>query len=70
MLRDDFHAGSDVDMLVEIDPVARITYFDKGRMREELTDMLRREVELRTYRELSPYFRDRVVSESECIYVR
>jgi hypothetical protein len=70
VLRDDFHAGSDVDMLVEFDPAAGITYFDKGRMCEELSMLMARDVDLRTKMELSPYFRDRVVGEAENIYVR
>jgi predicted nucleotidyltransferase len=70
VLRDDFHAGSDIDMLVEFDPAARITYFDKGRICEELSALIDRDVDLRTKMELSPYFRDRVISEAENIYVR
>ena len=70
VLRDDFHEGSDIDMLVEFDPDAKIHYGEKGRMREELTALMNREVELRTPRELSPHFRDRVVAEAESVYVR
>ena len=70
VLRDDFHAGSDIDTLVEYDPTARITYFDIGRMCEELSGLMARDVDLRTKMELSPYFRDRVVREATTVYVR
>ncbi len=69
VLRDDFHAGSDVDMLVDFEPDARISYIDKGRMRRELSSLIARPVDLRTRMELSPYFRDRVVAEAESVYV-
>jgi len=68
VLRDDFHAGSDIDMLVVFDTTAKIHYGDKGRRREELTEMLQRPVDLRTPRELSPYFRGRVEEEAETLY--
>ena len=70
ILRGDFHAGSDVDMLVEFEPGSRITYIDMGAMCEELSTMVSRSVDLRTRMELSPYFRDRVLAEAENIYVR
>jgi predicted nucleotidyltransferase len=70
VLRDDFHAGSDIDMLVEFDPATRINYVDLGRMTDELTCLMNRPVDLRTKMELSPCFRDRVLLESESVYVR
>lgn len=65
VLRDDFHAGSDVDVLVEFEPEARVTYLDKARIRRELTDVVGRRVDLRTPAELSRYFRQSILNGAE-----
>lgn len=70
VLRDDFHAGSDVDVLVWFQPGARITLFDLVEMEAELTEIIGRKVDLRTPKEISQYIRQRVLDESEDIYVR
>jgi predicted nucleotidyltransferase len=69
VLRDDFHAGSDVDMLVEFDPAAHIGYLAQMRMQRELSEILGRKVDLRTGAELSPYFRQIVETTAERLYV-
>ncbi len=68
VLRDDFGPDSDVDMLVEFEPGARVSLFDIGGMVHELSDMLGRPVDLRTERELSRYFRQEVVDTAEPLY--
>lgn len=68
VLRDDFHAGSDVDMLVEFDADAEVGYFAMMRLQEELTDMSGRQVDLRTPGELSRHFRTQVVREAMVLY--
>ncbi|HEY7066864.1 MAG TPA: nucleotidyltransferase family protein [Chloroflexota bacterium] len=70
VLRDDFHAGSDVDMLVEFEPGARITLFDLAGLELELTAIVGRKVDLRTPGDLSKYIRQRVLDEAEALYVR
>ena len=70
VLRDDFHASSDVDVLVEFDTGLMITYLDKARMCRELSGMIGRTVDLRTPSELSPYFRSKVISSASIQYVR
>lgn len=68
-LRDDFDPkASDIDLLVEFEPGARVSLFDVGGMIVELEDKLGCSVDLRTPRELSPYFRDEVVAGAELIY--
>lgn len=62
VLRDDFRPDSDVDVLVEFEPAARVGYFEMSRMELELSELLGRRVDLRTPAELSRYFRDRVES--------
>ena len=70
VLRNDFHTGSDVDMLVEFEPGTRIGYFGLGRLERELSEIVGRQVDLRTPGELSQYFRQRVLDEAEDLYVR
>jgi predicted nucleotidyltransferase len=70
VLRDDFHAGSDVDMVVQFEPGARISLFDMVDLEAELTEIVGRKVDLRTPAELSQYFRQRVLDEAEVLYVR
>lgn len=69
ILRDDFKPESDVDMLVEFTPGAKIGYVELVRMEIDLTKIVGRKVDLRTPMELSQYFRQRVLDEAEPIYV-
>jgi len=69
VLRDDFGPGSDVDVLVEFEPDAVVGYFGMARMERELSEMLARAVDLRTPRELSRHFRDKVLEEAHETYV-
>ncbi|MHB1157530.1 MAG: nucleotidyltransferase family protein [Phycisphaerales bacterium] len=68
VLRDDFRSDSDIDMLVEFEPDARVSLFDVGGMMYELTEMLGRQVDLRTPADLSRYFREQVIADSELLY--
>jgi predicted nucleotidyltransferase len=68
-LRDDFHQGSDLDILVEFEPGARVTLFDMVDMERELSDIVGRRVDLRTPGDLSQYIRQRVLAEAETLYV-
>ncbi len=68
VLRDDFSSDSDIDVLVEFEPdhVPGLAFFG---MEAELAEILGRRVELHTPAFLSPYFRDKVIAESEIQYV-
>jgi uncharacterized protein len=68
VLREDFTAESDVDILVEFDPANIPGLFYLTTMQDELSKVLQRLVDLRTPSELSIYFRDRVISEAMTIY--
>lgn len=70
VLRDDFDDESDVDVLVDFEPDARIGLFAIVGMEHELAEHLGRKVDLRTPNELSKYFRLIVVDEAEPAYVR
>ena len=67
ILREDFRADSDVDVLVEFDPADTpgLAFFA---MQEELSSLLGRRVDLNTPRCLSRHFRDQVLREAEVLY--
>ena len=48
ILRDDFGPDSDIDLLVEFAPDARVSLFELGGMQMELSEMLGRQVDLKT----------------------
>jgi hypothetical protein len=61
---------SDVDLLVEFEPGARITLLDMARIEIDLSALLGgRKVDLRTAADLSRHFRDEVVQMAEPQYV-
>ena len=68
VLRDDFQPESDVDVLVEFKPEARVGFFALVDMEDELAGMLGRKVDLNTPMFLSPYFRQEVLDEAELLY--
>ena len=67
-LRADFHSESDIDMLVEFAPDARVDLFDIAAMEIELTALMGCKVDLRTLEDLSHYFRQEVVARSQPLY--
>jgi predicted nucleotidyltransferase len=70
VLREDFMPGSDIDILVEFDPVYVHGLFSLVRMEEELSSVFNgHKVDLRTPRDLSRYFRDDVLAMAEELYV-
>ena len=68
VLRDDFGPQSDIDVLVEFEPGARVglRFFT---IEEELTALLGRRVDLNTPAFLSSAFRQEVLTEAEDLYV-
>lgn len=68
VLRDDFTPQSDVDVLVEFEPDARVglRFFA---LEEELASILGRKVDLNTPGFLSKYFRDEVLAEAETVCI-
>ncbi len=59
---------SDVDLLVEFDPARTPGLIRLAAMELELARLLGREVELRTYEDLSRFFRDDVRATATAIY--
>jgi len=69
-VREDFRAGSDIDVLVEFDPSTRVSYFTLGALQQDLSDLFGRHVDLKLPTTLSEYIRERVLDSAEAIYVR
>jgi hypothetical protein len=70
VLRADFHAGSDVDVLVEFQPGAAVGLIRLAAMERELSGILGRKADIRTPGDLSRYFRDEVVRTAEVQYAK
>ena len=69
VLRADFAADSDVDVLVEFEPGRTPGFFTIARIARELSPLLGgREVDLRTSQDLSRYFRNEVVKSAYPVY--
>ncbi len=68
VVRDDFTADSDVDVLVVFEPGAKtgLAFFD---MQDELAGIIGRNVDLNTPGFLSHHFRSQVLREAEDLYV-
>ncbi|MFH1197634.1 MAG: nucleotidyltransferase domain-containing protein [bacterium] len=66
--KNSFNADSDIDLLVEFEDNMEYGLLDISRMENELTEIVRRKVDLRTPDELSRYFRENVVKEAQVKY--
>lgn len=69
VLRDDFSAASDIDVLVEFEADARITFFSLARLEEALSALFGRRADVHVPRSLSPHLRDQVLSQARDLYV-
>ncbi len=67
-LRDELKPESDIDLLVEYVPDARISYFDMAQQEIDLSQIIGRRVDLRTPQELSRYFRQQVIESARLVY--
>jgi hypothetical protein len=68
VLREDFRADSDVDVLVEFEPEAQVGLFALMRMQDELAELLGRPVDLVPKLGLKPLIRDSVLASAQVIY--
>jgi predicted nucleotidyltransferase len=68
VLRDDFRMNSDIDMLVEFEPDARVGFMTLARMRRELSELLGRTVDLVPESGLKPLIRDDVLDSAKVLY--
>ncbi len=69
VLREDFGADSDIDVLVEFQPAHIPDFFALLDMEEELSGIVGRAVEMRTPNDLSRYFREDVLRDAVIQYV-
>ena len=70
LLRNDFGADSDVDVLVEFEPGAKVSFFKLYDLEQELSQLLGgRRADINTPKSLSKRFRDQVLAETEVLYV-
>jgi predicted nucleotidyltransferase len=70
VLRDYFRPDSDVDVLVEFDPDARVGLIRLAGMERELSELIGRGVDLREPGELHRLFRQEVLDSAEILYER
>ena len=68
VLRDDFKPDSDLDVLVEFEPEARVGLFALGEMQRELSDLLAHPVDLILKNGLKRRIRNSVLASAEVIY--
>jgi len=68
ILRADFRPDSDIDVLVEFEPGARVGLIKLAGIEIELSELLGRKVDLNTPGFLSRYYRDRVLAEAQVQY--
>ena len=68
VLTNQFRPQSDIDVLVEFDPDHNMSLFEMISMERELNQLFGHKVDLKTPQELSRYFRDQVMEESEILY--
>ncbi|MBN2541635.1 nucleotidyltransferase family protein [bacterium] len=68
VLREDFTPDSDVDVLVEFEPGARVGLITLSRIEMELSQLLGRKVEMHTLKGLNPNFKDEVLNSAEVQY--
>jgi hypothetical protein len=70
VLRDDFTAESDVDVLVEFAPEHSVGFFKFIALQDELSEMLGRHVDLNTPDFLNRIIRKRVLPSARVLYDR
>ena len=67
-IHDDFNDDSDVDVLIEFMPTAKIGFFKYFDIKENIEKHIQKKVDLLTFEALSKFFREEVLSEAETIY--
>ena len=71
LLRDDFGAESDVHVLLEFEPGAKVGFFKLYDLEQELSQLLGgRRVDINKPKSLSKRFRDQVLAKAEVVYVQ
>lgn len=66
--RGDFRPDSDVDVLVDFEPGARVSLFDLADLSSDLADLVGVPVDLVTRGGLKPLIRERILNEARPLY--
>src|SRR3989344_4614264 len=61
-------ADSDIDILIEFKPNAKVGLFEFVRIQKRMSDLIGKRVDLSTPAGLSKFFRDEVLKEAETVY--
>ena len=67
-LRGEEKKTSDIDLLIEFSPSARVGFLKFIDIQEQITRSLGKEVDLLTPEALNKYFREKVLDEAEVVY--
>ncbi len=67
-LRDDFSPNGDIDLLVEFEPEAPVTFLLLGQMERELANLFGRRIDLVTKSGLKPLLRQGVLGTARVLY--
>ena len=65
---DNFRADSDIDVLVQIDPAARVSLMTMGKMQRGLATIFKRPVDLIPQDGLKPVIREEVLAGAQEVY--
>ena len=68
VLRDDFQADSDIDVLVQFEPDARVGFMTLGKMQRELEALFQRPIDLIPQDGLKPVIREEVLASAQEVY--
>ena len=69
-LHGDFREDSDIDVLIEFVPTARISFFNLARIKRHIELFTHKPVDLLTPEAISRFFRDQIINEAETVYER
>ena len=68
VLRDDLRADSDIDVLVQFERGARVSFLTLGKMQRELSAIFQRPVDLVPQDGLKPVIRETVLASAQEVY--
>jgi predicted nucleotidyltransferase len=67
-VRGELRPDSDIDLLVDYFPDARPSLFDLIGMKNELSDLIGRKIDLGVKRALKPRYKDQILAEAQVVY--
>jgi predicted nucleotidyltransferase len=67
-LSDKAKSDSDVDILIEFKPAAKVGFFEFVRFQRRLSDFIGKKVDLLTPEAISKFLKEKILKEAEIIY--